>query len=372
MNNRDLEIIQQRIGYRFKNTDLLRQAFVRRSYSEENGGESNEVLEFIGDKVLDIAVVKLLAEEYGFMLSDCEDFDAKEEFDEFVCEKNEKELTELKKRLVQKKTLADRIDVLGLAEFLIMGKGDIRKRADEEPSVKEDLFEAILGAAAIDSGWNWKGLEALVDTMLSPDTVLGETEENFVALIEEWTARKGVGVPHYHFEDAGYVRMIMGAHVCYPRAIEQRISSEYEAVNKTTLHCLVKISNDLPPFRGYGCSKSEARRNACKVAYEYLCENDRWFTICDEIDNPNRDDAIGQLEILARRGYFSIPEYTFEQGYDGNGNPSWKCQCSIEEEDIFFEARSSSKKDAKKTAAFKMLQYVLNDRGGCGDVQVVL
>ncbi|MBQ5739727.1 MAG: hypothetical protein IIV78_04880, partial [Oscillospiraceae bacterium] len=318
---------------------------------------------------------KLLAEEYGFMLSDCDDFDAKEELDEFACEKNEKELTELKKRLVQKKTLADRIDVLGLAEFLIMGKGDIRKRADEEPSVKEDLFEAILGAAAIDSGWNWEELETLVDTMLSPDTVLGETEENFVALIEEWTARKGVGVPHYHFEDIGYVGMVMGARSCYPRAVEQCVIVdlvEEQKLRATTLHCLVKISNDLPPFRGYGCSKSEARRNACKMAYDYLCNKGLWFTLRDEIDNPNRDDAIGQLEILARRGYFSVPEYTFEQGYDGNGNPAWKCQCSIEEENIFFEARSSSKKDAKKTAAFKMLQYVLNDRGGCGDVQVVL
>ena len=49
MDNQDLEHIQQVIGYRFQNWDLLQQAFVRRSYSEENGGENNEVLEFIGD-----------------------------------------------------------------------------------------------------------------------------------------------------------------------------------------------------------------------------------------------------------------------------------------------------------------------------------
>ena len=64
MNNEMLEIIQGQIGYRFKNTDLLQQAFVRRSYSKMNGGENNEVLEFIGDKALDFIIVKKLAEKY--------------------------------------------------------------------------------------------------------------------------------------------------------------------------------------------------------------------------------------------------------------------------------------------------------------------
>ena len=58
-------MIQGQIGYDFKNLDLLKQAFVRRSYTEENGGEDNEVLEFIGDKVLDVIVVKLLTQKFG-------------------------------------------------------------------------------------------------------------------------------------------------------------------------------------------------------------------------------------------------------------------------------------------------------------------
>ena len=57
--DRDLgfKMVQGQIGYDFKNIDLLNQAFTRRSYSEENGGENNEVLEFIGDKVLDLAEI---------------------------------------------------------------------------------------------------------------------------------------------------------------------------------------------------------------------------------------------------------------------------------------------------------------------------
>ena len=103
MEQNDLIFIQNQIGYEFKNLDLLQQAFVRRSYSQENGGENNEVLEFIGDKVLDLFVVKFLIEKYGCMLSEYDDYDAEEEFDEFTSEKNESELTEVKKKLVQKK-----------------------------------------------------------------------------------------------------------------------------------------------------------------------------------------------------------------------------------------------------------------------------
>ena len=101
--------------------------------------------------------------------------------------------------------------------------------------------------------------------------------------------------------------------------------------------------------------------SACKLAYKFLLENELLFSIQDEIDNPNKADALNQLEILARRGYFSIPTYEFEQKYDKNGNPVWKCYCSIKEHKDSFSSVSSSKKDAKKSAAFKMLKNVLGN-----------
>lgn len=103
--------------------------------------------------------------------------------------------------------------------------------------------------------------------------------------------------------------------------------------------------------------------NVCKLAYEYLQKHDLLFSIRDEIENPNKEEAINQLETLSRRGYFSIPTYDFEQSYDSNGNPVWTCECHIEEEEYYFDETSSSKKDAKKGAAYSMLIYVL----GLGD-----
>ena len=130
-------------------------------------------------------------------------------------------------------------------------------------------------------------------------------------------------------------------------------------IYKTKYHCYMKLADDLPIFRGLGKTQAEARRNVCKVAYEHLCKQGLWLSICDEIDDPSKEAAINQLEILARRGYFSVPFYKFEQSYDKNGNPIWDCTCCVTEVESSFSAHSSSKKDAKKSAAYEMLKFVL-------------
>ena len=61
MDKNDLINIQNHIDYQFNNPNLLEQAFTRKSYVAENGGCDNEILEFIGDKVLDFIVVKYLS-----------------------------------------------------------------------------------------------------------------------------------------------------------------------------------------------------------------------------------------------------------------------------------------------------------------------
>ena len=356
MESKDLRFIQDQIGYRFNNLDLLQQAFIRRSFSEENGGENNEVLEFIGDKVLDLFAVKYLTEKHSFLLSEQDDTEV--DFDEFSCEKTEAELTEVKKLLVQKKTLANRIDVLGLSDYLLMGKGDILQNISEENSVKEDLFEAILGAIAIDSSWNMDALENAVSIMLAPESILSDSDtEDYVSLIQEWSYQKMNDIPLYHFDKRGYqITWYDGF-----QGENQNLPINHELVNKTKYHCLLKLSDDLPIFRGFGKTQTEARRNVCKLAYEYLCKNGLWLSISDELDNPNKDDSINQLEILARRDYFSIPTYEFNQTYDNDGNPVWESICRIAEKEKSFSAKSSSKKDAKKSAAYQMLQYVLEN-----------
>ena len=123
----------------------------------------------------------------------------------------------------------------------------------------------------------------------------------------------------------------------------------------------MKIADDLPEFAGFGYSKNEARKAACKVAYEYLEKHNELFTIRDEIDEPTIEMAINQLEILSRRGYFSLPEYEYEETYDKDGNPIWHVKCHIKEFECVFQTELSSKKQAKKEAAYKMLMYILEN-----------
>lgn len=104
MTKEELATIEERIDYYFQNEDLLLQAFTRKSYAMENGGCDNEILEFIGDKVLDLIVVKYLSDSYGSYAHDDEEYDSNEDFDDFLCEYDEGELTDFKARLVQKRS----------------------------------------------------------------------------------------------------------------------------------------------------------------------------------------------------------------------------------------------------------------------------
>ncbi len=364
------KMVQGQIGYNFKNLDLLKQAFTRRSYTKENGGENNEVLEFIGDKALDFAVVRLLTQKFGHMVNG-EPIDGinssgwkyrwcmqnNVSANEFICDHNEGELTKLKSRIVEKRNLARRMDELEFAEHLIMGNSDIYNNVQKEMSVKEDLFEAIVGAVTLDCGWDFSIITSVVEAMLvSEEFFQHDTETNYVHLIQEWEMQKNGIIPLYWFKEQSYQS------TWYDQfdGISQHVPSSHD-YSKFNFQCKLKLLDSLPIFRGFGSSKSEARMNVCKLAYEYLQKHDLLFSIQDEIENPNESDAINQLEILAHRGYFSIPTYNFNQTYDNDGNPIWKCECHIEEYDTYFKVQSSSKKKAKKSAAFEMLKYVLSE-----------
>lgn len=352
MNNEDLTFIQDQIGYNFNNLDLLQQAFVRKSYAQENGGEDNEVLEFIGDKALDFVIVKLLSEHFGFYLSECDDYNTDEDFNEFCCEYSEGKLTQIKSNIVSKKTLAQKIDSLQFADYLIMGVGDKKNKVYEQDSVKEDLFEAIIGAVALDSEWDMDAVQDVVEIMLTPESYFDNTEDNYVDLIQQWNLRINHSLPLRHFEPSHYTE----TWYCKCGDIVQNIDAC--DIPSIKYKCMMKLG-DLPIFTGFGSSKNNALKAVCELAYKYMEKNELLYTIQDEIENPNRAESISQLEILARRGYFSIPTYKFSQIYDNNGNSIWKCECRIKEYDKYYRSENSSKKEAKKSVAYKMLKYVM-------------
>ena len=319
-----LEDVQRQINYRFDEIELLFQAFTRRSYSQENGGANNEVLEFVGDRVLDFYVTKILMDKFGYQNNDGEFLTRKY--------KTEGSLTDIKKKLVNKKMLAHRIDKMGFKDFLYMGKGDVNLNQQDEASVKEDLFEAILGAIAIDSNWNPDDLENSVNFMLNMDHYLSNSfsdDDDYVALIQQWNQKENGEVPEYEFEelyDGGY-----RAHL-------------YLETERGRMH-----------YYGDGDTKSEARAVVAEEAYDDLDEHDELFTIMDELpEELTLDNAINTLQELAQKGYISMPEYNMpeDQVYDNNGNPRWECTCYIRSHAFEETAYASSKKVAKKYSAY--------------------
>ena len=98
--------------------------------------------------------------------------------------------------------LARRIDFFRFGEFLLMGKGDVVQNAQNQESVKEDLFESIIGAVAIDSCWDFAEIENVVDIMLNVEHYLEngfQDENNYVDLIQTWCQKKYDELPAYEF-----------------------------------------------------------------------------------------------------------------------------------------------------------------------------
>ena len=327
MNNNDIKIIEGIIGYVFNNKDLLVQAFIRKSYSQEQGGENNEVLEFIGDKALDYSIVRLLIDKYSYITEG--------DYEELHSDFSEGKLTNIKKKLVEKKMLAHRIELLNLERYLIMGKGDIKENIQKDDSVKEDLFEAIIGAVAIDSNWDNKKIDDAVDSLLQPFNYINNIDEddNFIDLIQWWTQKEYGELPCYEFRER---------------------YDEFE--------CILSLKTFGYDIVGRGKSKQVARMKAAQYAYERLNEEGLWWTMQDEIGEYSLENSINKLQELYQKEYINNPQYDFsEVGYDYNGNIIWRCECKVDGYDRYANYEASSKKEAKKNAALIMLNHILNE-----------
>ena len=129
-----MEVLEQKLNYKFNNVKLLENALTHSSYANEirNGVTSNERLEFLGDSVLSIIVADYLFLHYKDI--------------------PEGELTKLRASLVCEKSLCRFSRQLGLGEFLKLGKGEDKGGGRERDSILADAFEALLAAIYLDGG----------------------------------------------------------------------------------------------------------------------------------------------------------------------------------------------------------------------------
>ncbi|CDR30939.1 Ribonuclease III [Acholeplasma oculi] len=337
-----IKTIESAISYEFKNKRLLEQAFTRRSYAKEHPGTlDNEVLEFIGDGVLSHSILMNLV--YSF---------TEEQNHGLVSSKTEKDFTEQKKKLVQKSMLAKKMDELDIVEFMQVGKGDEQQGVINEDSVKEDLFEAIIGAVAIDSDFDQEILDELIDVMLDPDSYIDnnfeETEENYIGMLQEWYQKKGYGLPDYEFYDLWENP---------PQDAIWRYGDNYRG---HIYHWQFRIELDEKEFFAEADNKREAKMDLAKQVIDYLKENDLFYSVEDIVGQPSLDRAINQLQELFQKGYIQQPSYSEEEIYQ-DGVYKWRLECHIDGYEYYFYSIANSKKDAKKQAAFRMLEHIIEE-----------
>ena len=128
--------VEDILGVRFENEELLKEALTHRSYLNEHRGSTqkhNERLEFLGDAVLELVVTDYLFKNY---------------------ENQEGDMTNWRAALVKGDTLAEVADKLELENFLKMSKGE---RADMGRARKyrlANMMEALIGAMYLDRGYD--------------------------------------------------------------------------------------------------------------------------------------------------------------------------------------------------------------------------
>ena len=133
---KELSEFEKTIGVAFNNKDLLKQAFVHRSYLNEHKRFAlphNERIEFLGDAVLELAVTDFLFRKYP--------------------DKTEGDLTSYRSALVNTDMLANTGDELGINDYLLLSKGEAKDTGRARQYIIANAFEALIGAIYLDQGY---------------------------------------------------------------------------------------------------------------------------------------------------------------------------------------------------------------------------
>lgn len=131
--------LQEKIGYRFHDPDLLLRAVTHSSYANETGAKNhhllcNERLEFLGDAVLSVLTGEYLYHRFP--------------------NGTEGDLTRIRAAAVCEGALASYAEKIGLREYLRLGRGVLNSGGANNPALLADAFEALLAAIYLDAGEN--------------------------------------------------------------------------------------------------------------------------------------------------------------------------------------------------------------------------
>jgi ribonuclease-3 len=213
----------KKLGYEFKQSQLLQRALTHRSYAPEH----NERLEFLGDSILGCVIAKHLYSRYPQL--------------------SEGELSRLRSNLVKEETLATLAQQLDLGNYLKLGEGELKSGGFRRPSILADALEALFGAVFLDGGF--ADAEKVVLNLYVPYLekvdvrTLGKDAKT---LLQEYLQGKRIPLPAYNVVDT--------------QGEAHAQSFQVECVIPS-----LKIST-----RGTGTSRRNAEQQAAQAAYQEL------------------------------------------------------------------------------------------------------
>jgi ribonuclease-3 len=128
-----MEELEKKLGYRFKNSELLRAALTHKSFNEggKSRGADNERLEFLGDSVIGMVITDHIYRR-------CRD-------------NNEGDLAKMRAHLVSSNLLFKVAKTIALGSYILLGRGEEKNQGRRNPKIVSSSFEALVGAMYLDS-----------------------------------------------------------------------------------------------------------------------------------------------------------------------------------------------------------------------------
>ena len=169
--------LAKRLGHDFADPSLLKLALTHSSArANTKPGEDNERLEFLGDRVLGLAVAELLIERFP--------------------DSYEGELARWYNHLVRTETCAEVARAWGLGAFMVMSGGEAESGGRQKKTILANACEALLGAVFLDAGY--KTASEIVQRFWEPH--FGELEfaaSDPKSVLQEWAQGRRLALPRY-------------------------------------------------------------------------------------------------------------------------------------------------------------------------------
>lgn len=171
----NLKDLEAAIGYVFGDINLLKLALIHKSAGDgKTGFESNERLEWLGDRVLGLLVAKIIYHEYQTI--------------------EEGGLTRIYNNIVNGENCAHAARLIGLHHYIKVSKSIIS--VEHNDNVLGDAYEAIIGATYLDGGL--AACDKLISLAIESAKLRQSSNHNYKSLLQEWAQKRGFDMPKYH------------------------------------------------------------------------------------------------------------------------------------------------------------------------------